>query len=254
MADENEEQQQEEQQEQQEGKDDKSEQLQKENQQQDDKGQDEDDLSDTEKLFIKQLMDPKTSEQTLQMIAAGLGLDLVPKGTDAGRNRKEPSLEEELVAELGDDYGFLGPKLGKVFQKRLAAIESKFETKLATEKATSQTNALKRAEKRFFDDNPEARKLRKSMVKLASDYPMPQGKDANQYVRDLYRMAGGADDDNSITSVNRRNRRIDQNRSSDADNSREGAPGSTIRKVKGRIKLRDAVLAASQGETLERED
>lgn len=212
-------------------------------------------LSDSEKVFVKQLMNPNTSAQTLQMIAAGMGLELVKPG-NVDRTRKDPTIDEELSAELGDDYGFLGPKIGKVIAKRMKAIEDKVDTKLNEQSINAQTNALKRAEKRFFDDNPEARKLRKRMVSLAGDYPIPKGKDANDYVRDLYKVAGGTDDVSIATVNQRRGRRADQNRSqaTDDNRNREGAPEFTVRKVKGRVSLRDAVTAASKGEQLERED
>lgn len=123
-------------------------------------GETEEDLEDAKRLY-RALKNPQTSERTIRLLAADLGLDFDTKGE---KKDAKDAILDALETELGQ-YKFLAPQLKKAFDKILGehtkSIDQKFDNlqreKIITDANTATQEMLRDAE--FANLYPRIMKL-----------------------------------------------------------------------------------------------
>ena len=179
-------------------------------------------FTDEQKYLLKAILNPQTSKETILQIAQRLGLEVTEKRQSKQDTQK--GLLDELTESLGEDWAWLAPKLGPVFERRLKALESNMENRFGKFETESTQDKFERAEKLFFKENPEAKKVFPKMRDLATRYTPPQGIDPMEYYEDLYRLAATKGKSLAQTVKDQKNQRITRNRDTQ---DVQGRPGSS---------------------------
>lgn len=199
--------------------------------------------SPEEQIFITALRDPKQQKQVIALLASQQGLKL----TDQEVKKGEPSLGDELKAVLGDDFGFLGPEIGKVIGKRLGALEQKLSQEIDGVKSEASGKELSRAENTFFREHPDSKKFHQKMIAKSRVYPPPAGMDSTEYIEDLYTLVSGQVAGKSIADAQRQKRIIKNKEATESDVASSGPDEGNFQEVTGPVSARQAVEAAVKG-------
>ncbi len=175
-----------------------------------DKEEEEDEsiISDEDKSIIALLKNPTTAPATIQALAKQYGLKLGETPT----KQVEKTIANELREALGDQWDFLSEKLGPIIEKQVKDAEDRVRGELGDRDRKTTKSTFEKAERNFFQDNPDAKAYRKRMGTLSGRYPPQEDADPEEYFNDLHILASGRKSSITDTIEQKRSARIAKNR------------------------------------------
>lgn len=180
--------------------------------------------------LLQLIQDPSTSKATITALASQLGLDV--------KERTKEEVRKEIadyVADLGEEFAFLGPKIDQLISKRLQKLTLE-------QREIEATNA----QKAFYARHPEARKHEKGLIALMEE--LPPGKiDMSDYLEKIYSLYRSSQAD---AIEKEKERRIRQNQRERTLEKGSGS-GAKFKQGPSSPTIRDAVAAAFRGEKFE---
>lgn len=154
------------------------------------------DLSEKEvaeaQKFYRLMKDPATRVLLVREMAQNAGLlgQVDSSSTEKQVQKAKKSIQETLEEELGPTLKFMAPQLGKAIDKILAQER---ETQQAAISELSQQQVLsetsKVLDKLSRETNGASRKFENQMATLIEKYPMADGQDVENYLRDMLTLA-----------------------------------------------------------------
>ncbi len=196
--------------------------------------------------LLRALQNPATRARALRQIAKD-AKEEIQDGTPKGKVKG--AWKAALSASLGKDFAAaLVPLLEEAINEGTEELRSALSI-------TEQRHIVKesqRAEKQFYTDFPDARKIEKKILTVMSKYPPDPGLDPYDYMVDMYTIAGGGKAKKSgDPNEARRQQRIKDNQKEQGIPA-SGKASTTVpqKGVKGKLSLREAVQLASQGKTV----
>ena len=195
------------------------------------------------------LKDPETSGTVIRQLAELAGLDITEK-KEAKQLTK--TISQIISEELGEDNSILAEKLGPALEKVLAkAIEDKVKPIQETISETKKNEFANRIENTFkaleIETKGLSKQLDKRMAELMDEIQPGPRTEPEAYIRNIYKLAKS--DFDEAERVKATDAKRDQNKK-----STHVPTGVNAERVKSGSKLptiREAVLAAARGETLE---
>lgn len=200
---------------------------------------DEDEVSSQDKNLLALLKNPRTAPILIKALAEQHGFVLGETST----KKIEKTIKDEMKEALGDEWAFLAEKIGPVIEKRVRQAEEKVEAELGSTETKQTRKAFDRAETKFFNDNPNAKLLRKKMSNLAVKYPPPEDVDPEEYFTDLYTLAAGRKTSITDAIEKKRQKRIRDNQDQDDLDTRSSPKAKSSAK---RMSLEDSIANAAK--------
>lgn len=195
------------------------------------------------------LKNPETSGIVIKQLAELAGLEIGVK-KDAAKLTK--TISQIISEELGEDNSILAEKLGPALEKIIAkAVEDQVRPMQETISEQKRTEFATRIDKTFETINIESKglskKLEPRMVELMDQIQPGPKTEPEAYIRHIFTLAKS--DFDEAEQVKAQNVKRDKNKASS-----HVPTGVNAERVKSGSKLptiREAVLAASRGESLE---
>jgi len=153
----------------------------------------EEDLIKAKDLY-KVLQDPNAAPHVIRAMATAAGIKLGDVETKQDVKVATKSISELIKEEMGDEYKFLGDKLGKVIEKVLTtyvtAETDKVKNEIATDRAEKQRESLGIILDEVFSNYTNIDdKFQKKVYELVKEIPPKAGSDPKQYFTRMVNLA-----------------------------------------------------------------
>lgn len=155
---------------------------------------DEDEEAKAKELY-KALKDPNAAPHVIRSMAAAAGIKLSDVETKQDVKVATKTIKELIKEEMGEEYKFLGDKLGTVIEKVLTTYvdteTAKVKAEVAADREEKQRDKLGEILDTVFAEytNVDA-KVQKKVYELVKDIPPKPGTDPKTYFRRMVKLAG----------------------------------------------------------------
>jgi hypothetical protein len=192
--------------------------------------------------LISLLQNPQTRSSVIAALAQDVGLQVT-----AGKTEKAviKSVTDELKEALGDEWAFLGAKIGPLLEKRLEKERETFQSEFQKQTQKQVEADSEKATTEFFKDNPEAKKFEQRMVKLMDKFPPSEKVQPYEYLEAIYAIAVNSGKGRMATKLaEKAQERVEKN---SKDAKVEGLSNdSQIKQGSKAMSLKEAVQAAAK--------
>ena len=143
--------------------------------------------------LLKLIQDPKTSKETVALLAKEVGL--TPDATKEEKKEATKSLEDIFKAELGADLEFMAPGLFKAVQKVIAAAVSEATAPITKDisesKAEKQSELISSSFDKMENEYKNFKELEPEINKLIDTHKPRPGQNPEAYFKELFFLAAG---------------------------------------------------------------